>query len=195
MRPALGGPVSDPVGEGMTAPVAVRRTTEEEWEDLRAVRLAMLLDAPMAFGSTYARERDLEESTWRSRAAGTAWLAWAPGADGREAPVGSVTLWHAPEQEPGSSWLVGMWVAAHARGTGTADVLVEAVMDEARRQGLRRVLLEVAESNPRAAAAYRRLGFAEVGERSPSHTHACVTEVQMERLVATAPPGQGPAAG
>ena len=36
------------------SPVVVRRTTAAEWGDLRAVRLAMLLDTPRAFGSTPA---------------------------------------------------------------------------------------------------------------------------------------------
>ena len=34
--------------------------------------------------------------------------------------------------------------------------------------GLDRIVLQVAEDNSRAAGAYRRLGFVETGDRSPS---------------------------
>jgi GNAT superfamily N-acetyltransferase len=104
-------------------PVEVRRLTEDDWADLRAVRLAMLLDTPFAYGSTYARERAYPEATWRQRAGGLAWLAWQGGL-----PVGSVTLWADPQQPPEEIYLVGMWVASHARGEGVADALVEAAV-------------------------------------------------------------------
>lgn len=160
--------------------MSVRRTGEEDWPDLRALRLAMLLDTPLAFGSTYARERAYPESSWRERAGGTTWVAHETGAVGDLLPVGLVTLWHAPDQPPGESWLVGMWVAPHARGRGVADELVGALLDHARDSGQERVLLEVAEANPRAARAYSRLGFVPTGESGPSHTHPHVCEITME---------------
>lgn len=159
--------------------VTVRRLIEDDWADLRAVRLAMLLDAPRAYGSTFARERDHPESLWRERAKGHAWLAYGRLGD-VVLPVGSVTLWHGPDQLPGECWLVGMWVAAHARGGGVADRLVDALVTEARDLGLTRVLLQVAEDNPRAAGAYRRLGFVETGERGPSVAYPEVCEAEME---------------
>lgn len=169
----------------MTEPSAVtsvRRLTEDDWADLRAVRLAMLLDAPFAYGSTYARERDYPESLWRDRAKGTTWLAYGRLGE-RELPVGAVTLWHAPDQAPGESWLVGMWVAAHARGAGAADALVTALVAEARDLGLDRIVLQVAKDNSRAAGAYRRLGFVETGARSPSPAYEQVCELEMELLL------------
>lgn len=159
--------------------VTVRRLTEDDWPDLRAVRLAMLLDAPRAYGSTFARERDYPESLWRERAKGHAWLAY--GRLGEVVlPVGSVTLWHGPDQPAGESRLVGMWVAAHARGSGVADRLVAALVAEARGLGLTRVLLQVAEDNPRAAGAYRRLGFVETGGREPAVAYLGLCEAEME---------------
>lgn len=159
--------------------MTVRRTREEDWADLRALRLAMLLDTPLAFGSTYARERDYPESLWRERAAGTTWVAHEAGATGDVLPMGLVTLWHAPDQAPDESWLVGMWVAPHARGRGVADELVGALLEHARRAGLQRVLLEVAEANARAARAYSRLGFEPTGESGASRTHPHICEITM----------------
>lgn len=160
----------------MTAPVEVRRLTEDDWTDLRAVRLAMLLDTPFAYGSTYARDRAFTEATWRERAGGLVWMAWQG-----ELPVGSVTLWADPEQPSEEIFLVGMWVASHARGEGVADALVEAAAAEAVALGRRRVVLEVAEGNLRARGAYRRLGFVETGttRTSPAYENVCEHEMVL----------------
>jgi hypothetical protein len=39
--------------------------TAEDWQLYRRVRLAALEEAPYAFGSTYAAERDSPERRWR----------------------------------------------------------------------------------------------------------------------------------
>ncbi len=75
-----------------------------------------------------------------------------------------MTLFHAPNQPDDEAFLVAMWVAAHARGTGVADALVGALLDHAAGLGLRRVTLDVADENGRAAAFYERLGFVRTGQ-------------------------------
>jgi hypothetical protein len=50
----------------------VRRIRSEDGLNLRAIRLRALSDAPMAFGSTLAREEAFPESVWHDRAAGGA---------------------------------------------------------------------------------------------------------------------------
>ena len=96
---------------------------------------------------------------------------------------GSVTLYASDDRPPEEIWLVGMWVAAHARGGGAAQALVEAAVAQARADGLERVVLEVAENNPRARAAYSRMGFVETGEAGPSSTHPRVCELEMVRYL------------
>lgn len=167
-----------PVGEGWDEPVHVRRLAAQDWADLRSVRLAMLLDTPLAYGSTYEREREYPEQLWRERAEGLTWMAFSG-----TRPVGSVTLYADPDRPPGEIWLVGMWVAAHARGSGAAQALVEVAVAQARADGLERVVLEVAENNPRARAAYSRMGFVETGEAGPSSTYPRVCELEMVRYL------------
>ncbi|TJZ95950.1 N-acetyltransferase [Dermacoccus nishinomiyaensis] len=57
------------------------------------------------------------------------------------------------------AFLVQMWVEPARRGTGVFDALVDAVISDARQQGLRAIGLHAYRANERAAAAYRRRGF------------------------------------
>lgn len=131
----------------------VRLLTGEDWLLLRAVRLAMLLDAPEAYGSTFAREVAFTEETWRERTEQSVFLAER--ADGL--PLGAATLLRLdPEDEPE---IVAMWVAGHARGGGIAEALVDACRERAVADGARAVKMHVMLDNPRAVACYTRLGF------------------------------------
>lgn len=134
--------------------LTVCRVEPAHWQLHRAVRLAMLLDAPRAYGSTFSREIAFDDGVWHERIRdGAAWLALRG-----ELPVGSVTMWQVPGRPEDEATLVAMWVASHARGTGVADALVQALLDHASGLGLRRVTLDVADDNGRAAAFYARLG-------------------------------------
>ena len=48
--------------------ITIRRITESDAALLRDVRLRALSDAPMAFGSTYAREAAFDSEEWQRRA-------------------------------------------------------------------------------------------------------------------------------
>lgn len=133
---------------------AVRRLSSDDWELHRAVRLAMLLDQPDAYGSSFTRERAFDEATWRERLGHPVFIAESEAG----LPLGAVTLYrpdasHDPE-------IVAMWVAGHARGHGIADALVESCISLARECGDSAVRLHVMRDNPRAVAFYGRAGFA-----------------------------------
>lgn len=136
----------------MTGTWSVRRLGEEEWPRYRAVRLAMLLDAPEAYGSTFAREVDFTEEDWRQRASGAVFLAER----GDGLPLGAATLLR---RDGHDGEIVAMWVAGHARGDGVADALVSSCSDLAVAEGGGTVRLHVMLANPRAVAFYTRLGF------------------------------------
>lgn len=159
--------------------VQVGRVTPQLWPVARAVRLAMLLDAPGAFGSTFAREMAFAEHEWVERMSGNAtWLAFEG-----ELPVGSATVFAVPERPTDEAALVGMWVAAHARGRGVADALVAAVVEHARAKGLRRVTLDVADGNAAAAGLYERVGFTRTGRTGELPHSPGVSEYEMELVL------------
>ncbi|KRE37457.1 hypothetical protein ASG73_07175 [Janibacter sp. Soil728] len=132
----------------------VRRLCGDDWERHRAVRLAMLLDQPGAYGSTFAREVAFDETTWRERLDHPVLLAESDAG----LPLGAATLYRPDESHDPE--IVAMWVAGHARGHGIADALVQACVDLAGARGDAVVRLHVMRDNPRAVAFYERVGFA-----------------------------------
>lgn len=157
------------------AGVEVVRVTDERWDTYRDVRLAALIDSPRAFWTTYAEAARRGEEEWR-RFPGiiTSWLAL----DG-DRPAGTVGLWHGEAQAADEVFLIGMWVPSFARGTGVADLLVATALDHARSAGYRRVVLEVADENARAAAFYERLGFRATGATGAMPWDPEVTEREL----------------
>jgi ribosomal protein S18 acetylase RimI-like enzyme len=132
--------------------VVVRALEPADWELLRGVRLAALLDSPGAFYSTYAETVIKPEPYWRAWPRdGVGLMAFLDGT-----PVGLVGVASNPA---GYADLFAMWVAPEARGSGAADALIEAALAWAAAADLAEVRLEVAPGNERAARVYARHGF------------------------------------
>lgn len=174
---------------------AVRRIRADEGPLLRAVRLRALADAPLAFGSTHAREAALDDDHWRAWAADGAagqravWLlAVAADASAGE-PVG-LASGVIDAGDPTLAHLYSMWVAPEARRTGAATTLIEAVAAWARDRGATRLRTSVTVGNAGAERLYARAGFEDTGERRPLRhddveTGAVVAE--LERSLAPSP--------
>ncbi len=136
--------------------ITVRRLAGGDWQTLRELRLAALLEAPYAFGSTFERERDRTEQEWRARLDGTASASFAALLDGAPAGLAGGYL---PEGEPDTVELFSMWVPPAARGRRIAEQLVGAVVAWARDLGRAEVVLEVTAGNDTASRLYGRCGF------------------------------------
>jgi GNAT superfamily N-acetyltransferase len=157
--------------------LAVRRLQPDDWQVLRDIRLAALADSPSAFASTLAREAAFTEADWRWRLTNGCSVVATDSAQGE--PVGLAGGY----LHDGVPELIAMWVHPTRRGTGAAELLVEAVADWAREQGAARLRLWVVEGNDRAERVYRRLGFAPTGAAQPVPGNPSLTEAQMERLL------------
>lgn len=135
----------------MTA-LRVERLEPDDWQRFRAVRQASLRADPGAFAASAHRwlhELD-EEARWRDRlGAVTTFVACSAGVD-----VGTAGLGRDHE-------LLGMWVAAGARGLGAGRALVDAVLSQVPHGS--GAHLRVMAANAAAVAFYERCGFVLVG--------------------------------
>lgn len=161
--------------------IALRVLTVDDWGAWREMRLQALAEAPGAFGSTRAEWQgagDTEER-WRKRLSDVPFNALA---SIEEEPAGMVSA-TAPD-EAGTADLISMWVTPSARGRGVGDALIHAVLAWAKRQGARRIALDVVASNEPATALYLRNGFTFVDE-----VPACgKCERRMARTIGPASP-------
>jgi ribosomal protein S18 acetylase RimI-like enzyme len=138
----------------------VSRVEPDDWLRFRDVRLAALTESPEMFGSTLAREQELDEVEWRRRAARPAtFLASRDGVD-----IGMAGVY----ETDGTWWISGIWVAPAARGTGAVDALIDACESVAQAAGATTVALLVMEDNARGRRAYVRLGYTLTGARVPA---------------------------
>jgi ribosomal protein S18 acetylase RimI-like enzyme len=152
----------------------IRPAEPADWEAVRDIRLRSLHDEPDAYASDYETEARFEPDMWKQRiTTASSYLAFNDDHD----LVGMAT---GIETGDGDRYVVGMYVAPEARGLGCAHQLLDAIADlSVRRQG-KRLVLEVAESNIRAARTYRSYGFVETGRRRTLDRDPCITEIELE---------------
>jgi RimJ/RimL family protein N-acetyltransferase len=139
--------------------ITIQRIKPEQWQLLRELRLAALLDSPDAFGQSYDEALGQPDAEWRA-AAQTASdgdrRTWFIARDMNGSAVGLV---QARRRPPVDCLLFSMWVAPSARRSGTGSQLVDAVADWGREWGARRVVLWVIAGNEAAMRFYDRIGF------------------------------------
>jgi len=141
------------------AAIELRRLLPADAAIYRDIRLEALRDSPDAFSSTYEAEidRPLDAFTARLRD------SYAIGAfDGsRLAGIAGFYVQPGPKHaHKGMLW--GMYVRPRHRGTGLGRLLVEAIVEHARRH-VELLQLFVVSDNLPARRLYRSLGFIEYG--------------------------------
>ena len=155
----------------------VRRTTADEWQDFRELRLEALLDSPTNFGQTHAQALAVPDEEWQEAArtnatsAETAFYVAVDDATGRLVGMWSAAQHFAP---PGSWIILGVCVRPEARGTDITRRLNEAVIDFARTTDAKELVLLVRDDNERGRRFYEREGFVLTGgsqqhNLDPSH--------------------------
>jgi GNAT superfamily N-acetyltransferase len=155
--------------------VSVRQLGVADWERLRDVRLRALVDSPSSYYGTYDDEVRSDRSRWER------WLSPPSAifiAERNDEVVGVIGAIPAGEDEGDTDavMMVAMWVDPVARGNGIAEALTDALIGWARVEGYPRMVLWVYDVNPRAAAFYRRYGFADTGrtevfDKDPRELH------------------------
>jgi GNAT superfamily N-acetyltransferase len=162
----------------------VHRVTPADAARMRALRLEMLADSPLAFLETLAqaaarphddyRRRIVQASTGRQLAQ---FIADPHPTARLIGHAGGAVL---PE-EPHVTVVFAVYVTPARRGTGVLADLVEAVAGWSRDCQRPELMLEVVVGNDRAVRAYERLGFTDTGVRVPHPVVPALTELQMRR--------------
>lgn len=133
----------------------------DDWRAWRTIRLRALLEAPEAFGTTYAKAAGPSdhENYWRGYFVtnGQNYVA------DRGGDVIGIVRVVGPSQG-GVAELMSLWVAPEARGLGVGAALVERCWDWLQRSAPGESLhLNVRRHNRAARRLYERLGFAVIG--------------------------------
>jgi GNAT superfamily N-acetyltransferase len=181
----------------------IRRVRPADAARMRALRLEMLADSPLAFLETIAAaaarpHADYAALIARNSAgttcgqfiaepadatadhAGTAAGHPAGRAGGSGRFVGHAGGIAAPD-EPTLTVIFAVYLTPTWRGGGLLADLIEGVAAWSRAAGRPELLLEVVVGNDRAVRAYQRLGFVDTGVRAPHPTVPVLTELQMRR--------------
>jgi GNAT superfamily N-acetyltransferase len=166
-----------------TAPTTtVRRVRPADTARMRALRLEMLADSPLAYLETLAQAAARSHAEYAARiaevSAGDRVAQYIAESDGRFVAHGGGVV--APD-EPGLTIIFAVYVTPSWRGSGLLADVVEALAEWSRTAGRPELMLEVVVGNDRAVRAYERLGFVDTGVRVPHPTVPTMTELQMRR--------------
>ena len=139
---------------------AVRRLTASDGEAYRALRIEGLTLSPSAFGSSLAEEGDRTAADWAERLE----KGFAFGLFDEDALVGVAGFYReGMRNTEHRGHLVGVYLTPTARGRGGSDLLIAAVIAEARNHVMQ-LHLAVTKSNDAARRLYERHGFVTYGE-------------------------------
>jgi ribosomal protein S18 acetylase RimI-like enzyme len=140
----------------------VRRLTIDDAAEYRALRLRSFRDHPEAFTTSYEElERQPLADTGKRLAAADSKF-WGAFLDGRL--CGHVGLdREARAKCRHKATLVGMYVRPEAAGRGVGRALVDALLRQARADGIELVVLTVTDGNGQAVRLYERCGFRSFG--------------------------------
>ena len=154
----------------------VRLLTPGDWHVLRTIRLRALAESPHAFTAHYRREWQCNERQWRRRFDAAHWIV---AVDGDEVVgVAGLVDCHPEEQH-----IESIWVAPAHRHRGVFRMLLNRLIEIARRAGLTELWLWVLEDNVCALRVYERLGFEWTGERQPISPGHWRRELRLRRVI------------
>ncbi|MGN9910818.1 N-acetyltransferase family protein [Phytohabitans sp. LJ34] len=162
--------------------MTVRRVRIEDAGRMRALRLEMLADTPLAFLETLAEAAALPHREFTERVARAAFgdfcAQFIAEVDGRF--VGHAGGIASPD-DPKLTIIFAVYITPAHRGSGVLRDLVDGVAAWSRGAGRPDLLLEVVVGNDRAVRAYERLGFVDTGIRVVHPVIPVLTELQMRR--------------
>jgi RimJ/RimL family protein N-acetyltransferase len=139
--------------------ISIRQLTEDEWRELRKIRLKALKTDPLVFGSNFERESRMTEADWRGwlRSNDSAiFIIFAAGA-----PIGMTGVSIFRDDPTGQTAIFwGSWLEPHFRGKGLSDLMYQARLEWARRHpSVERIVVSHRASNLASKYANQKHGF------------------------------------
>jgi ribosomal protein S18 acetylase RimI-like enzyme len=169
--------------------ITIRRLGAADAADYRSIRLAALKGAPEAFGSTYEAEAARPLAHFIERVTTCPVFGAYQGPHGHNVIVGMVGY----KREEGlrdrhKAFVWGTYVEPAARRRGVARALMEALLQDARRE-VEQLTLSVVHDNEAARTLYRTLGFEAYGvePRALKSAAGYADELLMVCFLAPAP--------
>lgn len=163
---------------------SIRRTTSDDWNEIRDVRFEMIRDTPTAYVETLEDAMGHHEAEWRMRGErGTAEQGIAIAAISDAGRWVGTMAGYVPAAGTGPL-LGGVYVAPDFRGrqVGLTDQLLRTIEDWARSRSSR-LTLHVHEDNARARAYYERQGFTATGHTVPYNLNPTRNELEMVKAL------------
>jgi len=163
--------------------IALERITPQNAFVFKAVRLLALQDTPSAFGSTYAKESQLTDADWVSRAVnmnGERSVGFLAIDEGSSCGIAACFL---DQNEATRAQLISMWTAPTHRQRGIGRLLVSEIVGWAHQRGVHTLLLLVTSNNESAIKFYERLGFTRTGRTEPYPNDPALIECEMSRPI------------
>ncbi len=136
----------------------------DEWMRVRNLRLRSLRESPDAFGGNVEAENAFTEFEWRDKFSQLDFLVASINSD--DIAIMSVEVLDG--DHGATCWIGGCWSDPHFRGQGAFSALFRFLDSLCESKGWQRQGLGVWTDNFSAIAAYKALGFIEVGERQES---------------------------
>ena len=159
--------------------IEIVTTTVNDFDRLRALRLAALKDTPDAFGAKYEDEVNKPISEWQDRLKNTNWcFVVADGVD-----IGLLAVDRAEKDRNSDCWLSSWWIRDEFRGSGIPKLMLNWVEQLCIEKKWEKIGLGVWPDNLRAISAYKKLGFTEAEKLLPSRSIPGLMYLAMYRNV------------
>ena len=136
----------------------------DEWQRLREIRLASLLDSPEAFGGDHEKESAMSEKEWRELFKKNSYLV----ASFNGQDIAMMFIEKLRGDFGATCWVGGCWSNPRFRNSGAVRAMFEYVDSVAEQRGWQIQGLGVFVANKSAIAAYEKLGFAAMGDEQES---------------------------
>jgi GNAT superfamily N-acetyltransferase len=146
------------------APIEIVTLSPNEWQAYRQLRLEALQDSPQAFGTSYQEQLARPDSYWQTRLADAAlgeksWLRFARSGGQLVGMMGAFCGRSDDQTVRDEATIIAVYVSPAWRGRGISTLLMQAILDVLKENGIRRAHLGVNGQQAAAVNLYLRFGF------------------------------------